>query len=57
MKELFVKFMEDYSKPKNRTRTVESNQGDIDRHTIPRFGALKVREVARSNVAGLITRM
>jgi integrase len=57
VKELCTKFIEDYSKPKNRPRTVESNQGYIDRHIIPRFGTLKVREVIRSDVSSLITRM
>ncbi|WP_119304734.1 tyrosine-type recombinase/integrase [Dongia deserti] len=56
-KQLCTKLMEDYSKPKNRRRTVESNQGYIDRHIIPKLGALKVREVTRSDVSGLITRM
>ena len=57
VKELCAKFMEDYSKPKNRPRTVESNQGYIDRHIIPKVGTLKVREVTRSNVSNLITQM
>ena len=57
VKALCTKFMEDYSKPKNRARTVESNQGYINRHIIPKLGALKVREVTRSDVSGLITRM
>jgi hypothetical protein len=49
--------MEDYSKPKNRPGTVKSNQGYIDRHIIPKLGALKVRQVTRSDVSGLIARM
>ena len=57
VKELCVKFMEDYSKPKNRARTVESNQGYIDRHIIPKLGTLKVRETTRPDVSSLITRM
>jgi hypothetical protein len=57
VKELCTKFIEDYSKLKNRPRTVESNQGYIDRHIIPKLGTLKVREVIRSDVSGLITRM
>ena len=57
VKELCAKFIEDYSKPKNRLRTVESNQGYIDRHIIPEIGALKVRAVTRSDVSGLINRM
>ncbi|SEO22967.1 Site-specific recombinase XerD [Rhodospirillales bacterium URHD0017] len=57
VKELCTKFIEDYSKPKNRPRTVESNQGYIDRHIIPKLGTLKVREVIRSDVSSLITRM
>jgi integrase len=57
VKELCIKFIEDYSKPKNRARTVESNQGYIDRHIIPKLGTLKVRETTRSDVSSLITRM
>ena len=54
VKDLCTKFIEDYSKPKNRPRTVESNQGYIDRHIL---GTLKVREVTRSDVSSLIARM
>lgn len=57
MKELCKKFIEDYSKPKNRARTAESNQRYMDRHIISGLGNLKVREVTRSDVSGLITRM
>jgi integrase len=57
VKELCKKFVEDYSKPKNRARTVESNQRYMDRHIISGLGNLKVREVTRSDVSGLITRM
>ncbi len=57
VKELCKKFIEDYSKPKNRARTVESNQRYMDRHIISGLGNLKVREVTRSDVSGLITRM
>jgi integrase len=57
VKDLCTKFMEDYSKPKNRARTVESNQGYINRHIIPKLGALKVREVSRPDVSSLVTRM
>ena len=57
VKELCTKFIEDYSKPKNRPRTVESNQGYIDRHIVPNLGTLKVREVTRSDVSTLVTRM
>ena len=57
VKELCVKFIEDYSKPKNRPRTVESYQGYIDRHIVPNLGTLKVRDVTRSDVSTLITLM
>src|SRR5258708_6295025 len=36
VKELCTKFMEDYSKPKNRAQNVGSNQDYIDRPTIPK---------------------
>jgi integrase len=57
VKELCTKFIEDYSKPKNRPRTVESYQGYIDRHIVPNLGVLKVRDVSRSDVSTLITSM
>jgi integrase len=57
VKELCTKFIEDYSKPKNRPRTVESYQGYIDRHIVPNLGVLKVRDVTRSDVSTLITWM
>ena len=57
VKQLCTKFIEDYSKPKNWPRTVESYQGYIDRHIVPNLGTLKVREVSRSDVSSLISRM
>jgi integrase len=57
MKELCTKFIDDYSRPKNRARTVESNQGYVDRHIVPNLGAFKVRDVTRTDVSGLITKM
>jgi integrase len=57
VKELSAKFIEDYSKPNNRPRTVESYQGYIDRHILPNLGVLKVRDVTRSDVSTLITWM
>lgn len=57
VKELCAKFIEDYSKPKNRPRTVKSYQGYINRHIIPKLGALKVRQVIRSDVSDVMTRM
>ncbi len=57
VKDLCTKFMEDYSTPKNRATTVESNQGYIDRHIVPNFGTLKVRAVSRADVSALITGM
>lgn len=56
VKDLCTKFIEDYSKPKYRPRTVESNQGYIDRHIIPGLGTLKVRAVSRSDVSSLVGR-
>ncbi len=57
VKELSDKFMEDYCKPKNRPGTIISNQGYINRHIVPSLGALKVTEVSRPDISGLITRM
>ncbi len=57
VKELCTKFIEDYSTPKKRPRTVESNRGYIDRHIVPNLGTLKVRAVSRADVSALIARM
>lgn len=57
MKELCDKFIEDYSIPKNRPSTVLGNRGLIRRNVLPEFGSMKVRDVTRADVAGLIARM
>lgn len=36
---------------------MKSNQGYIDRHIVPNLGTLKAREVTRSDVSSLVTRM
>lgn len=54
---LCARFIEDYSRPKNRARTVETNQGYIRCYIVPNLGTLKVGEVTRPEVADLINRL
>jgi len=52
VKQLCTTFMEDYSKPKNRPRTVGSNQGYIDRNIIPNSAPSRcVRSLGRMCLA------
>jgi integrase len=57
VRELCLKFIEDYSKPKNRPETVLSNQGYINRHIVPNLGHRNVREVTRADVSEILGRM
>lgn len=57
MKQLCDKFIEDYSVPKNRPSTVRSNRGYIKRHILPALGSKKARDVTRSDVSDIMTKM
>lgn len=57
VRELCDRFIEDYSKPKNRKSTVKSNKGYIARYIRPAFGSKKVRDVTRTDVSDLMIRM
>jgi integrase len=54
VKELCVKFMEDYSKTRNKPSTQRSYQYQINRLIIPTFGNKKVHEVTRMDVLTLM---
>jgi len=55
--QLCAKFMEEYSKVRNKPRTVSSNQGYIDRHIVPVIGGIKVADVTRADVTRVLDRL
>lgn len=55
--ELCDRFIQDYSIPKNRPKTVKSYAGLIKRKIKPQLGTLKVRDVTRVHVSDLMVRM
>lgn len=56
VKELCTRFMEDYSKTRNKPSTQRSYQHQIDRSIVPAFGSKKVLEVSRMDVIALMKR-
>ncbi|WP_153061478.1 integrase arm-type DNA-binding domain-containing protein, partial [Escherichia coli] len=54
VKELCTKFMEDYSKLRNKPSTQEGYQSVIDRNIVPMIGRMKVQDVKRPDVAGMM---
>ncbi len=54
VKELCEQFIEEYSKPRNKPRTVQTYQGYVDRYIVPALGKLKAPDVARSHVTALM---
>lgn len=57
VKELCKQFMEEYSIPRNKPRTVETYQYYIDHYIIPELGKTKVPELTRADVTALMRRM
>lgn len=57
VKELCVKFMEDYSKYRNKPSTQKGYQGNIDRNIIPILGRMKVQDVKRPDVAAMMKKL
>ncbi|CAM4311342.1 tyrosine-type recombinase/integrase [Bordetella muralis] len=57
VKELCAKFMEDYSKVRNKLSTQEGYQSVIDRNIVPLLGRMKVQEVKRPDVAAMMKKM
>lgn len=57
MKRLCDKFIEDYSKLHNKPSTVAGNELNIKNHIVPRLGRMKVHEVTRADISGLMTAM
>jgi integrase len=54
VKELCVQFIEEYSKMRNKPSTVETYQGQIDRHIVPELGKIKVPDLARADVTAMM---
>ncbi|MGR7922213.1 tyrosine-type recombinase/integrase [Zobellella denitrificans] len=57
VKDLCVKFMEDYSRQRNKPSTQKGYQSVIDRNIIPMLGRLKARDVKRPDIAGMMKKM
>jgi integrase len=57
VKELCGQFIEEYSRTRNKSRTVESYEGYIERHIIPALGRIKVPDLTRVEVTALMRRM
>jgi len=57
VKELCTKFMEDYSKQRNKPSTQLGYQSVIDRNIIPILGRMKVQDVKRPDVAAMMKKM
>lgn len=49
--------MEDYSRQRNKPSTQDGYQGVIDRCIVPMIGRLKVQDVKRPDVAGMMKKM
>nr|MCA7008334.1 integrase arm-type DNA-binding domain-containing protein [Dickeya chrysanthemi] len=57
VKELCTKFMADYSRVRNKPSTQEGDQSVIDRNIVPMIGRMKVQDVKRPDVAGMMKKM
>ncbi|MFZ5558497.1 MAG: tyrosine-type recombinase/integrase [Pseudomonadota bacterium] len=55
--ELCAQFLEEYSRPRNKPSTVETNETIIKLHILPALGKFKVPEVARADIAALMRAM
>ena len=57
VKELFDRFITDYSESRNKPSTVHSNRGYGKRYIIPVLGQLKVPDVTRADISNLMKKM
>ncbi|MBD9431121.1 integrase arm-type DNA-binding domain-containing protein [Achromobacter sp. ACM03] len=55
--ELCKKFMEDYSKLRNKPSTQRGYLGNINRNIIPMLGRIKVQDVKRADIAAMMKKM
>ena len=57
VKELFERFMSEYSETRNKPSTVKCNRGYGKRHIIPVLGHLKVPDVTRAEISDFMTKL
>ena len=57
VKELCVKFLEDYSKVRNKPSTQHGYRSVIDRNIVPMIGRMKVQDEKRPDVAAMMKKM
>jgi integrase len=57
VKELFDRFMTDYSEPRNKPSTVDANRGYGKLYIIPQLGQIKVSDVTRADISSLMKKM
>jgi len=57
VKELFDRFITDYSEPRNKPSTVEANRSYGRLHIIPHLGQIKVADVTRADISSLMKKM
>jgi integrase len=57
VKDLFERFITDYSEPRNKPSTVEANRGYGKLYIIPHLGQIKVADVTRADISSLMKNM
>lgn len=57
VKDLFDRFITDYSESRNKPSTVDSNRGYGKRYIIPVLGHLKVPDVTRADISNMMKKM
>jgi integrase len=57
VKELFERFITDYSEPRNKPSTVDANRGYGKLYIIPQLGQTKVADVTRADISSLMKKM
>lgn len=57
VKELCTKFMEDYSRQRNKPSTQAGYQSVVDRNIVPMIGRMKVQDVKRPDIATMMKQM
>lgn len=55
--ELCTQYLEEYSRPRNKPNTVKRNESLIKQYIVPNLGRLKVPEVVRPDITGLMRAM
>lgn len=57
VKELFERFIADYSEPRNKPSTVDANRAYGKLHIIPNLGQIKAADVTRADISSLMKKM